>query len=90
MFVDDLAVPLDSNAAERALRGPVIARLTSFGSGSEEGAELVTRMFSTYGTLRLAGINFHAWMQDYLDACARNGRVGAGHGPPRGPPPAAA
>ena len=59
--------------AERTLRGPVIARLTSFGSGSEAGAELVGRMFSIYCTLSLWGLNPYAWTQDYLDACARRG-----------------
>ena len=67
------AVPLDNNVAERTLRGPVIARLTSFGSGSEAGAELVGRMFSIDCTLSLWGLNPYARTQDYLDDCARRG-----------------
>ena len=43
---------MDSNAAERALRGPVIGRLTSFGSGSEDGAEATALYDSVYATLR--------------------------------------
>ena len=61
------------NAAERALRGPVIGRLTSCGSGSPQGAERTAQLYSVFGTLRVAGINPYSWMEAHLDACARNG-----------------
>ena len=73
VFATDPRVPPDNNAAERALRGPVIGRLTSFGSGSDEGAALAAALFSVFGTLCLAGLHPYAWMLDYLGACARNG-----------------
>lgn len=73
LFASDPGVPPDNNAAERALRGPVIGRLTSFGSGSAAGAEFAALLFSVFGTLRLAGLNPYAWTLDYLAACARRG-----------------
>ena len=74
-FAGDPRVPLDSNAAERALRGPVIGRLTSFGPGSEDGAEATALYYSVYATLREWGVNPNAWTRDFLEACARNGRA---------------
>ena len=70
VFAGDPHVPLDSNAAERALRGPVIGRLTSFGSGSEDGAESTALYYSVHATLRERGVNPNAWTRDFLDACA--------------------
>ena len=39
VFVDHPQIPIDNNAGERALRGPVIGRRLSFGSNSEDGAK---------------------------------------------------
>ena len=74
VFVQRPEVPPDNNAAERALRGAVIARYTSFGSGSAEGALLTEQMYSIYATLQLAELNPYYWTRDYLEACARNGQ----------------
>ena len=76
VFAGDPRVPMDSNAAERALRGPVIGRLTSFGSGSEDGAEATALYDSVHATLREQGVNPNAWTRDFLEACARNGHAG--------------
>ena len=72
-FVSDPRIPLDNNAAERALRGPVIARHTSFGSGGPDGARAAGLLFGILQTVRLAGLNPYAWMLDWLQACAREG-----------------
>src|SRR5262249_34460695 len=45
-FVDDPRVPLDNNAAERALRGPVVGRKNHYGSRSLRGTQ-VAALFST-------------------------------------------
>lgn len=50
-------VPPDNNAAERAIRGPLISRYTSFGSGSASGALLAEQMYSIYATLHEWGLN---------------------------------
>ena len=74
VFVPHPEVPPDNNAAERALRGPVIGRYTSFGSGSASGAALTALMYSIYATLQQSGLNPYRWTWDYLNACARNDR----------------
>ncbi len=72
-FVADPRIPLDNNLSERVLRGPVIARYTSFGSGGPDGARAAGLLFGVLATVRLAGLNPYAWMLDWLAACARNG-----------------
>ena len=63
-----------NNAAERALRGPAITRLTSFGSGGPDGARAAGLLFGVPATVRLTGLNLYAFVLDCLGACARNGR----------------
>ncbi len=72
-FVDNAAVPMDNNPAERGLRG--LSRKLSFGSQSVDGARLAGMLYSIFGTLEMAGISPYSWLLDY--ACARH----------RGPPP---
>ena len=84
-FAGDPCVPMDSNAAGRALRGPVIGRLTSVGSGSEDGAEATALYDSVHATLREWGVNPNAWTRDFLEACARNGRAAPENLDPRLP-----
>ena len=74
-FAADLRIPIDNNASERALRGPVIARLTSFGSGGPDGARAAGLLFGVLATVRMAGLNLYAFVLDWLGACARNGQV---------------
>ena len=77
VFVDRPSVPMDNNAAERALRGPVIGRRLSFGSDSETGALVTARMYSIVGTLKMNDIDVRRWLEAWLGACAEN----AGHPP---------
>ena len=72
-FVSDPRIPLENNAAERALRGPVIARYTSFGSGGPDGARVAGLLFGVFETLRMAGLNPYTVMLDWLTACAGRG-----------------
>ena len=73
VFVDRPSVPMDNNAAERALRGPVIGRRLSFGSDSESGARFTAQMYSVVRTLSLNGIDVRRWLEAWLEACAKNG-----------------
>ena len=79
VFVDRPSVPMDNNAAERALRGPVIGRRLSFGSDSETGALVTARMYSIVGTLKMNGIDVRRWLEAWLGACAE--AENAGHPP---------
>ena len=73
MFVDQPEVAMDNNAAERALRNPVVGRKNYYGSGSRWSAQLAASLFSIFATLRLNGLNPRLWLRDYLQACARQG-----------------
>ena len=73
VFVDRPQVPMDNNAAERALRGPVIGRRLSFGSDSETGAQFTALTYSVLGTLALNRIDVLRWLEAWLGACAENG-----------------
>ena len=73
VFIDRPQVPMDNNAAERALRGPVIGRRLSFGSDSETGAPFTALMYSVIGTFALNGIDVLRWLEAWLTACAENG-----------------
>ena len=64
---------MDNNAAERALRGPVIGRRLSFGSVSETGARFTALIYSVLGTLASNGIDLLRWLEAWLGACAANG-----------------
>ena len=73
VFVDKPQVPMDNNAAERALRGPVIGRRLSFGSDSETGARFTALMYSVVATLATNGIDVRRWLEAWLRACAESG-----------------
>ena len=73
VFLERPSVPMDNNASERALRGPVIGRRLSFGSDSEAGAGFTAMMYSVLGTLSLNGIDPLRWLDAWLTACAGNG-----------------
>ena len=74
VFVDRPEVPLDNNLAERFLRGPSIGRRLSHGSDSGDGAQFTAIMYSIVGTLSMHGIDVLRWLQEWLSACAENGR----------------
>ena len=73
VFVDKPQVPMDNNAAERALRGPVIGRRLSFGSDGETGARFTALLYSVVATLKTNGIDVRRWLEAWLQACANNG-----------------
>jgi hypothetical protein len=55
-FLDDPCIPLDNNAAERALRGPVIGRKVHYGSKSKRGTEVAAIFYTLFETAKLCGI----------------------------------
>ncbi len=73
VFVDHPEVAMDNNAAERALRNPVVGRKNYYGSGSVWSAKLAAGMFSVLQTVLLWGLNPRHWLQTFLQACADNG-----------------
>ena len=57
LFLEDPRIPLDNNAAERALRGPVIGRKNFYGNRSKRGAKVAAILYSLIETAKLNGLN---------------------------------
>ena len=69
----DPAVDPTNNAAERALRGAVVTRKTSFGSRSKRGAHAFARMLSIIMTWERQGKDFFTTAhQALIDACSQS------------------
>jgi transposase len=73
VFVGRPEVAMDNNAAERALRTPVVGRKNYYGSGSIWSARLAAIMFSVLQTVLLWGLKPRHWLSTFFDACAANG-----------------
>jgi len=73
-------ISLDNNAAERALRRPVVTRKNAYGSRNEDAARLAARVWTITATAEMAGLNVITYLTAYLDACGRTGGK-----PPTGP-----
>jgi transposase len=66
-------VSLDNNAAERAIRGPVVTRKNAGGSRNGDTACNAAVIWTVTATAQMAGLNVPAWLTAYLDECGRNG-----------------
>jgi hypothetical protein len=64
---------LDNNAAERALRTPVIGRKNYYGNHAAWSAHLAARVWTVTATAERNGREPLAYLTDYLDACAAAG-----------------
>ena len=73
-------ISLDNNAAERALRRPVVTRKNAYGSRTEDAARLAARVWTITATAEMAGLNPITYLTAYLDTCGRTGGK-----PPTGP-----
>jgi len=73
-------INLDNNAAERALRRPVVTRKNAYGSRNEDAARLAARVWTIAATAEMAGLNVITYLTAYLDACGRTSGK-----PPTGP-----
>jgi transposase len=70
-FVEDSRIPMDNNAAERAGRGPAVARKNFYGSGSLWSGRLTVRCFRPHvGPLEHQP---RPWLTWYLENCAAAG-----------------
>ena len=65
-------LPLDDNAAERAIRGPVIGRENFHGSGAVWAATLAADVWTVTATAARHDQQPLALLTDYLKACADN------------------
>jgi transposase len=67
-FLDDPIIPLDNNAAERALRGPVVGRRNHFGSKSKRGTEVAAVFYSLLESAKLVGIRPDLYLRACVEA----------------------
>ncbi len=61
-FLEDPRIPLDNNAAERALRGVVVGRKNHYGSHSRRGAETAAIFYTLLESAKLAGVDPHRYL----------------------------
>jgi transposase len=66
-------IDLDNNAAERALRNPVIGRKNYYGSQAQWAAYLAAAVWTITATAERNQREPLTYLNDYLQACARNG-----------------
>jgi transposase len=71
-FIDDPHVPLDNNATERAIRGPVVGRKNHYGSKSRRGTEAASAIYSLIETAKLHGLNSQHYLREAVRAARRD------------------
>lgn len=70
-FVQDARIPLDNNATERAIRGPVVGRKNHYGSKSKRGTEVAAIFYTLLETSKLCGVDPAAYLRAAALASAR-------------------
>ncbi len=71
-FVENARVPLDNNATERAIRGPVVGRKNHYGSKSRRGTVVAAILYSLIETAKLHDVN----PAEYIAAAIKAADVG--------------
>ena len=70
-FVEDARIPLDNNATERSIRGPVVGRKNHYGSRSRSGTEVASRLYSILETCKLHDVDPAAYLHAAVIAADR-------------------
>ena len=70
-FLDDARIPLDNNATERGLRGPVVGRKNHYGSKSRRGTEVAAIFYTLLETAKLEGVGPAKYLREAALADAR-------------------
>jgi transposase len=71
VFVSNPLVPLDNNAAERSLRGPVIGRKNHYGSKSKRGTEVAAILYTLLETAKLNGLEPASYLRTVVERALR-------------------
>lgn len=71
LFLDDDRIPLDNNATERAIRGPVVGRKNHYGSKSKRGTEVASRFYTILETCKLHDVDPAAYLHAAVLAADR-------------------
>jgi transposase len=70
-FLGDARIPLDNNATERGIRGPVVGRKNHYGSKSRRGTEIAAIFYTLLETAKLADVDPAAYLRAAALAGAR-------------------
>jgi transposase len=71
-YLDDGGIEIDNNAAERALRGPVLGRKNYLFAGADSGGERAAVLYTLLETAKLNRINPEAYLRDVLARIAEH------------------
>lgn len=71
-FVEDPRIPLDNNATERAIRGPVVGRKNHYGSKSRRGTEVAATLYTILETAKLHEVDPAAYLAAAIEAADRD------------------
>jgi len=69
-YCDDGEIEIDNNAAERALRGPVLSRKNFLFAGSDAGGERAAAMYTLLQTAKLNDLDPEAYLRRVLERIA--------------------
>ncbi len=72
LFLDNARIPLDNNAAERILRGPVVGRKNFYGNRSRRGAKVAAILYSLIETAKLNGTDPAILLRQAARAAIKN------------------
>lgn len=70
-FLGDARIPLDNNATERAIRGPVVGRKNHYGSKSKRGTEIAAVFYTLLETAKLCGVDPAKYLREAAVADTR-------------------
>ncbi|MGH2907597.1 MAG: IS66 family transposase [Solirubrobacterales bacterium] len=70
-FLDDPRIPLDNNATERGIRGPVVGRRNHYGSKSRGGTQVASIFYSLLETAKLHAVDPAAYLRAAILAADR-------------------
>jgi transposase len=70
--VDDCAVEIDNNAAERALRAVALGRKNFLHFGSDSGGERGAAIYTLVGTTKLNGLDPEAYLRHVIARIAEH------------------
>ena len=71
-FLSNALVPLDNNATERGIRGPVVGRKNHYGSKSRRGTEVAAVLYSLVETAKLHDVDPAKYLLEAVRAADRN------------------
>ena len=69
-YCNDGLIEIDNNAAERALRGPVLSRKNFLFAGADSGGERAAAMYTLLQTAKLQGMDPEAYLRFVLERIA--------------------